>query len=210
MTKNADSARVLLDTAYTILGFDSGELVSTDAAPTDLTSEQWIEKGDWLSLAKKVGAEKVFFVDNNPVIVFAGHETDDVNILRQAFNNTWCMARPMLLFLARSGELAVYNLTHPPIKTADEWHKSKPNLVLNVVNSVVEVAATLHAYRREQVESGRLFEDERFGKPEQRADQSLIRDLKTVRAELIQAGLGGDKLKYAHALIGRSIFIRYL
>ena len=27
-------------------------------------------RGDWLALAKQVGAEKVFFVNNDPVIVF--------------------------------------------------------------------------------------------------------------------------------------------
>jgi len=208
MTNHIDSAQVLLETAYTTLGFDQGELVNTDARPTDLAPEQWIEKGDWITLAKKVGAEKVFFVNNDPVIVFAEHKTEDANLLRQVFNNFWCMARPRLLFLARQGELTVYDLTRPPVKTADEWKKIKP--LFDPPAIVAEVATKLHACRREQVESGRLFEDERFGKPEQRADQSLIRDLKAARAELIRAGLSGDKVKYAHALIGRSIFIRYL
>jgi hypothetical protein len=206
MTNHTDSAQALVETAYKTLEFDQGELLSTDARSTDLTPEQWIEKGDWLSLAKKVGAEKVFFVNNDPVIVFAKHDTNDAKILRQIFNKFWCMARPMLLFLARPGELAVYDLSQPPVKTSDEWRKP----ILDVAKHVAEVANKLHTYRREQVESGRLFEDERFGKPSQRADLSLIQDLKAVRSELIQAGLGEDKLKYAHALIGRSIFIRYL
>ncbi|MCL1982543.1 MAG: hypothetical protein FWG53_05615 [Clostridiales bacterium] len=34
--------------------------------------------------------------------------------------------------------------------------------------------------------------------------------LSKIYSELMQAGLSGEKLKYAHALIGRSIFIRYL
>jgi hypothetical protein len=60
------------------------------------------------------------------------------------------------------------------------------------------------------VESGRLFADRRFGDLKNRADKALIRDLKTVRRELIDAGLSGNRVRFAHALIGRSIFIRYL
>jgi hypothetical protein len=60
------------------------------------------------------------------------------------------------------------------------------------------------------VESGRLFADKRFGDLKNRADKALIRDLKTVRRELIDAGLSGSRVRFAHALIGRSIFIRYL
>ncbi len=56
------------------------------------------------------------------------------------------------------------------------------------------------------MESGRLFEDDRFGFDD-RADRALVRDLGRVRKALINAGLYPG---YAHALIGRSIFIRYL
>ena len=63
---------------------------------------------------------------------------------------------------------------------------------------------------RSNIESGKVFEKGRFGDIKHRADKSLISDLKMVRSELIEAGLNGDNLKYAHALIGRSIFIRYL
>lgn len=63
------------------------------------------------------------------------------------------------------------------------------------------------AYHRERVETGRLFAEERFGDVDQRADRRLIRDLQVVRRELLDAGL---EMRHAHALIGRSIFVRYL
>ena len=56
------------------------------------------------------------------------------------------------------------------------------------------------------MESGLLFEDKRFGSDD-RADRALIRDLGHVRRALIGDGLAPE---YAHALIGRSIFIRYM
>jgi len=119
------------------------------------------------------------------------------------------MSRPNLLFLATPGELSVYDLTQPPPRTAQEWKKRKP---LDAVCNVADVATALNAYHRQQIESGRLFEEKHFGdfKRRRRADRSLIMDLRIVREELMKKGLKGKNLKYAHALIGRSIFIRYL
>ncbi len=70
MTNPRPSARAFLDAAYSQLNFLDGELLeATDKPQSNLTPEQWIDKGDWLSLAKKVNAEKIFFVENSPVIV---------------------------------------------------------------------------------------------------------------------------------------------
>jgi type I restriction-modification system DNA methylase subunit len=209
MVAGTNSARELLEAAYTTLGLDKGELLSAAILPTDETTlEQWLDKGDWLSLAKKVGAEKIFFVEDDPVIVFARAEAQDTASLRKIFNDVWCMARPQRLFIARDGELAVYDLTKPPIQKDEEWRENKP---LAVAKRIADVARELKNYHREIIESGKLFEEERFGKDDQRADQSLIRDLKRVRAGLTDSNSGKElERKYAHALIGRSIFIRYL
>jgi predicted RNA methylase len=201
------SSAALLEKAYSDLGYAEGDLWDTTMHPSDVSAENWLEMGDWLTLAKKVGAEKILFVRNNPVIIFASCGNDDAETLRQTYNSIWCMARPRLLFLAKPGELAVYDLADKPARTPNEWQERS---VLDVVKNISEVAKTLKAYKREQVETGRLFEERRFGDPRHRADKSLIQDLKKVRSALIQEGLGGNNLKYAHALIGRSIFIRYL
>jgi hypothetical protein len=206
MEKKDTSAQSFLEAAYKNLHFDEGDLLSTKDAPTKLSATQWVEKGEWLSLAEQVGAEKIFFVNNNPVVIFAESSTSDIEALR-LFNRVWCMARPLLLFVARDGELAVYSLARPPVKTVAEWRTISP---LDVVKTVADVSSALHDYRREQVESGRLFEEKHFGDADDRADQSLIRDLRIVRDQLKENGLSGKELKYAHALIGRSIFIRYL
>ena len=66
-----DSPQQLLDAAYEHLGYAEGDLLDAVELPSGLTSEEWLNKGEWLALAKNVDAEKVFFVDNNPVIVFA-------------------------------------------------------------------------------------------------------------------------------------------
>jgi hypothetical protein len=199
-----NTARELLDAAYSQLGFAEGDLASASTAPNEGTSKEWVNKGDWLSLAKKVGAEKIFFVNDYPVIVFAEQLSNDPTEWLKYFNSIWCMARPQMLFLARDGELSVFNLTKQPARTGE--NPTQHNRLLDVVRATTNVQEHLHRYRREQVESGRLFEDERFGFDD-RADRALVRDLGHVRQTLVDAGLAAG---YAHAVIGRSIFIRYL
>lgn len=204
------STTELLEAAYKELAYaGSNEFLDSTADIDALDESDCIEKGDWLKLAKEVNAEKVFFINNNPVVVFARHDSDDITALRKLYNNIWCMARPRLLFLAKPGELAVYDLARKPSQTDKDWKKIK---ALAIAENAEQVASKLKKFHREQLESGRLFEDSeiRFGDIKNRADKALIRDLKVVRQELMDEGLKDDKLKYAHALIGRSIFIRYL
>ena len=114
-----DTSRELLDTAYSRLGFGEGELLDATAEPSDATSKEWVNKGDWLALAKKVGAEKVFFVNDYPVIVFAEQSGANPDDWMRMFNSVWCMARPQMLFLAREGELSVLNLTKKPARPGE-------------------------------------------------------------------------------------------
>lgn len=198
----------LLKNAYDQLGYSEGFLYEGSDEPDLFSEKDWIEKGEWLALTKEVGAEKVFFVENNPVVVFAQSEINEPVALRELFNKIWCMSRPRLLFLACPGRLAVYDLAKEPAKDLKEWAEIQP---LGIAQSAKQVAKKLRAFRREQIETGRFFSEElRFGDIKNRADKALINDLKEVRKALAHEGLSGDKIKYAHALIGRSIFIRYL
>ena len=198
-----ESPQQLLNAAYERLGYAEGDLLDAADSPSDFTSEDWINKGEWLALAKNVEAEKVFFVDNNPVIVFA---TADSNKQQEKFQQIWNMARPPLLFIASPGELAVYNLNHGPARDPKDWEDTLEKRQLNTAKTIAEVSEKLQKLSREQIETGQLFEDERFA-DDKRADKALIADLQVVRNKLCDAGLIA---KYAHSLIGRSIFIRYL
>lgn len=200
---NTETARELLDATYAGLDLVGGDLVEASERPTSATESAWVEKGEWLSLGRQVGAERLFFVENNPVIVFAEHDAGPEQWFK-LFNRIWCMARPQLLFLARDGELSVYNLTKRPAREKDD--ESREERLLATVSTAAQVQSQLQLYRRDQIESGQIFEDKRFGY-DNRADRSLIRDLKKVRKGLIDSGL---VVEHAHSLIGRSIFIRYL
>ena len=199
----------LLNILYDQLDFKSGSLyTSTDKPLSGQNSIDWLEKGEWLSAAKRVGAEKIFFVENNPVAVFTECETAFEEKVK-AFNKAWCLARPRLLFVASPGEITVYDLAQKPIDINNQ--KDWKNLnALKTLHDLTKVSHELQSFHRDNVESGRVFADRRFGDLKNRADKALIRDLKIVRRELIDAGLGGNRVRFAHALIGRSIFIRYL
>lgn len=196
----------LLNNAYDVLGYNDGVLLDAVSTPKadSKEAEHWLEKGDWLSLANKVGAEKVFFVNNDPVIVFStfNNEPEEKELLH-TFQRAWCMARPQKLFISRPGILEVYDLNQAPPREVADWQP------LDVARSINEVAEKLHVYHREQIESGHIFAERHFGNIDERADKRLINDLKAVRRALLDAGLG-EKKRFAHALIGRSIFIRYL
>lgn len=177
--------------------------------------DSWIEKGDWQTLAEEVRADRIFFVEREPVIVFAELSTSDDESFRHFYNQVWCMARPQLLFVARPGELAVYDLTKPPF-TLNETPAHCRQL-LTRVQTAGEIQALRQKYHRELIESGAIFGEEYFGKRLDRADYALIRDLKAVRRDLstikVREGThlsSTRKLELLHALIGRAIFIRYL
>ena len=203
MTTSLDSATDLLDAAYSDLDFESGDLLQATDVPGKLDRGDWITRGGWLSLAQKIDADRVFFVEGNPVIVFVKDEPGTAD-LRQLFNRAWCMARPPLLFVAQPGSLSVYDLTQPPVAKEDD--PSESGRLLEVAHRAADVQHELQDYQRAQIESGRLFEERRFGF-DNRADKALIRDLATVREKLIADGLS---IEHAHALIGRSIFLPML
>jgi hypothetical protein len=202
--KESPTPHQLLDGVYETLRYNEGALFDAVNLPDMHSKNEWIDKGDWLRLASEIGAEKVFFVNNDPVIVFCTQESTDDQKLLDLFRRCWCMARPQCLFLALPGELRIYSLNQEPVRDQSDWQSIKP---IDVIYRLADVAERLQAYSREKVETGQLFQEKRFGDIRRRADKRLIQDLKFVRHALLETGL---EPRHAHALIGRSIFIRYL
>jgi hypothetical protein len=210
--QHPDSPAELLAAAYERLGFNRGALISAMSQPQPAALKDWVDRGDWQMLAAQVGAESIFFVDSDPVIVFAKSEDSSPTATRELYERIWCMSRPQLLFLASPGQLSVFDLTKPPPKTDEAI--SDRNRLLSVATSTLQVQSKLGDYHRERIETGIVFGDERFSDSANRSDRALIRDLKTVREQL--ATIAGHRrtkrpeLRHLHSLIGRAIFIRYL
>lgn len=195
----------ILAVACEMLGLVDGCLLPATATPTTENSDEWTDKGDWLKLANSLDARSVFFVENEPVLVLANLPEGAEEA--EFFNRIWCMARPQILFLAREGELAVYKLSAPPVGKGEEARSDVR--LLKLAQSVAEISENLADFRRESIESGNLFGEERFGTGYYRADRALVHDLKIVRNQLTT---GDDRLsdEVAHSLIGRALFVRYL
>jgi len=199
------AAREFLEAAYTQLNYQDGALIdSVDTSQVGtVDAGEWLEKGNWLELGKKINAEKIFFVNNDPVIVFRAFTSPpSKSEILTAFRQAWCMTRSQYLFLALPGELRVYGLRQFP----EEDPKKQPTC--KIIKRIADVSVELNAYRREQLEAGYFPDDRLFGKADEQADKRLIKDLKEVRKQLRE--INDLKLEFTHALIGRSIFIRYL
>lgn len=201
----------LLKAAYSYLEFDRGALLPATRQPQAADTGDWLDRGDWQSLAAQVSAEKLFFVDRDPVIVFAKSGTGSAEDVRKLYERIWCMSRPQLLFLASPGQLDVFDLTKAPPRLDEDL--STHDRLIRTARSIAEVQSNLADYHRERVETGAVFGDERFRNSANRADRSLIRDLKVVRQQLAAVAVGRGampELSHLHSLIGRAIFIRYL
>ena len=200
-----DSGAVdFLHQIYADLRLNEGLLFAPAATPTDETVDHWQAIGDWLSLAARMGADRIFFVDDDPVLVFsavpdAATERDVIRSYRQA----WSLARPQCLFLATADELKVYDLSLPPPRTTDEWRR----LPLQVLQRTAHVAESLSDFQRNRIESGVIFDDNRFGNADRRADKQLISDVDVIARRLREANLSPA---LAYGLIERVILIRYL
>lgn len=209
-TDNYGSADVFLNTAYQQLEFDQGSLLSAATEPQPDTIAEWVDRGDWQQLAAQVGADRIFFVDRDPVVVFAKSVDTTPGALRVLYERIWCMARPQLLFLATPGELSAYDLTKPPPEPHEKI--ADRDRLIAVAHSIADVQSKLGDYHRERIETGAVFGEDRFRDSLNRSDRALIRDLKTVREQLavVAAGSKRPELRHLHSLIGRAIFIRYL
>ena len=84
-TNNLDSPTELLRTAYSQLAFDQGALLPAVRLPQPDALGDWLDRGDWQSLAAQVGAEMIFFVDRDPVVVFARSDDSSPEVLRKLY-----------------------------------------------------------------------------------------------------------------------------
>lgn len=160
VSKTQETPAELLGAAYKHLEFDQGALLAATHEPQSAALENWLDAGDWQSLAAQVGAEKIFFVGRDPVVVFAKSDDGSPDLLRKLYEQVWCMSRPQLLFLASPGQLVVYDLTKPP-PTPYEALDSDDRLV-GIARSMAEVQSKLAAYHRERIETGAVFGEDRF------------------------------------------------
>ncbi len=156
-------------------------------------------------LAARVKAERVFFLNDDPVLVFTSlpAESDERDVLH-CYRRAWSLARPRYLFLAVGDELRVYSLASLPTTPGVS---RRPLTPLEVVTRAADVAEQLSRFHRSRLESGVTFEHPQMGNQTGRADQQLLRDVRSATTALVSAGL---TRRLSHTLIERAILVRYL
>lgn len=165
----------------------------------------------WFEQARNLDAEAILFVNDHPTVLFFKYDNFGTNVaeyeenIRQKFLKVWNSSRVPLFFFALPGEIRVYSAYQKPLKE-NEWNVEKRFLKhVKNINKVLE----LYEFSRPEIESGQLFfKRKKDFNTENRVDQWLLKNLQLLRREL--GGTDPQKREYVHALIGRSIFIRYL
>jgi len=200
-----------LGTAYEQLGFAAG---SEFFHLEDYSGFAGYPHTDWLLQAQDLGAESIYLVNGNPTaLFFRMDETliDGSDFTEEQIHNlhikVWNTSRIPLFFVALPLEIRVYSAFKTPVRRPDEWRSE--NQFIEVAKLVSEVGDKLADFSRSKIESGYVFDKyQEYFKRENKVDQWLLRNLISLRYELE----GDDKQhrEEAHALIGRSIFIRYL
>ena len=195
----------ILERVYTDLDLVGGVLLGPADSPSTDDSDRWSELGDWLLLADRVKADRIFFLNDDPVLVFSSLPSDaDENDVFDCYRRTWSLARPRCLFLAVGSELRVYSLASPPVSVGTNAVTPEP---LEVVTQAAEVLEKLSGFHRDRLESGVAFEDQQLSEQSGRADQQLLRDVQAATKALTDAKL---ETRIAHSLIERAILVRYL
>ncbi len=121
----------------------------------------------------------------------------------KVWNTSWIPA----FFVALPTELRIYSAYQKPVKDLTEWMSERR--WLERASDVTKVVEKFNAYARPEFESGRVFQQkgDEFNR-DNRVDRWLLRNLRLLRQQLERSD--ASKREYVHALIGRSIFIRYL
>ncbi|MCP4369774.1 MAG: N-6 DNA methylase, partial [Deltaproteobacteria bacterium] len=171
----------------------------------------------WIEQAHKLGAQAVFFVGDFPTVLFfkcdehlaVDNETIETYI-HNLYIKVWNTGRIAVIFVALPGELRVYSVYQKPVKDVETWQIEQGWLKrVQLTTQVTELAEQLLDFSRSEIESGHLFQKRKQAfKREERVDQWLLKNLRLLRKQLERNDR--NKRKHVHALIGRSIFIRYL
>jgi len=162
-----------------------------------------------------------YFIQGNPVIYFSQFEEVDTAALAQLYRSVWSQGKAPLLYVISRQDILVFNGYDVPaprensdeILSSDKEHRNRLLRHLRSLNDIEtarpKIASELSNFRRILLDTGAFWQtnDGQRIKREKRADQRLLDAMSELRRRLLAKGLSSE---IAYALLGRSIFIRYL
>src|SRR5579859_7557319 len=162
-----------------------------------------------------------YFIQGNPVVYFSQFEEVDSAALAQLYRSVWSQGKAPLLYVISRQDIMVFNgYDGPPardnpdeILSNNEAHRHRLlhhlQSLYDIETARQEIADKLKDYRRILLDTGAFWqtEDGQHIHREKRADQRLLASMDQLRRRLLAMNLSSE---VAYALLGRSIFIRYL
>ncbi|HEY1352030.1 MAG TPA: N-6 DNA methylase [Ktedonobacteraceae bacterium] len=162
-----------------------------------------------------------YVLQGNPVVYFSQFEAVDPAALAQVYRSVWSQGKAPLLYVVSHQDILVFNgYDGPPsrdtpdeILSNDEAHRHR---LLHRFQSLDDretarqkIAEKLGHYRRIFLDTGTFWqtEDGQYIDREKRADQRLFDSMALLRRRLLELNLSSE---VAYALLGRSLFLRYL
>ncbi len=158
--------------------------------------------------------DSVYFVQSVPVIYFSRLSEADPSRLWKLHKHVWNQSKAPLLYVILPQEIRIYNGYAEPARTVEEFSRGDRLLqhlrqLVNVETARQAIRDRLTWYDRLHLDTGAFWttSDGQRIRRDSRADQRLLRAMDQVRRHLLQRDLSNEQ---AYALLGRSIFIRYL
>lgn len=160
-----------------------------------------------------------YFIQGNPVIYFSQFEEIDTAAVAQLYRSIWSQSKAALLYVISRQDILVFNSYDGPpdnpdeILLTDEAHRHRLlhhlQSLYDIETARQEIADKLKSYKRILLDTGAFWrtEDGQHINRKKRADQCLLDSMGQLRLRLLATDLPSE---IAYALLGRSIFIRYL
>jgi hypothetical protein len=160
-----------------------------------------------------------YFIQGNPVVYFSQFEEVDTAALAQLYRSVWSQGKVPLLYVISRQEILVFNGYDVPApqenadEIVDEEHRNRLlyrlQSLYDIETARQKIASKLSNFRRILLDTGAFWqtEDGQRINREKRADQRLLDAMGELRRRLLAKDLSSE---IAYALLGRSIFIRYL
>ena len=212
----------LLNGIFECLDINSSTGLATEDSLQSMTSFQRLF---YIQVHEKIGIDAVYFLrDENgiakiPLIYFSAIQKYDAKQVAELHRLSWNLGEAPLLFVVTPDEILIYNNYETP--QVIENGNLDPNAgiieTLNLTNGLASQQLALKKYHRSLLESGEYWRQSmtRFD-VQSRVDSTLMSNLRIMRRTLInQISKRCDTSKetitgVVHALLNRSIFIKYL
>lgn len=214
--------RELLNGIFECLDIDSNTGLASEESLLSMSSYQ---KLFYEQAHEKIGVDAVYFLRDEegvpkiPLIYFSVIQKYDAKKVAELHRLSWNMGEAPLLFIVTPDQILIYNNYEVP-KYTDNLNLDPQAGVIEILSLTDGLASqrkALQKYHRSLLESGEYWRQSRARFDiQERVDSTLMSNLRVMRKTLInqiskRSGLTTKSITgIVHALLCRSIFIKYL